>query len=118
MRPAIHRTFLVLCVALIVPAAFSWGGCMQRGAQGAAFSSSGGMDSGLATAAQEPGCIDVNSASAEELMKLPGIGKVTAARIIEFRQRHGPFRRAQEIIIIHGLSERKYRKLAPFVCAR
>jgi competence protein ComEA len=68
--------------------------------------------------ASDQPCIDLNSATAEELMRLPGVGKVTAAKIIEFRERHGPFRRPQDIIIIHGLSERKYRKLAEFVCAR
>jgi competence protein ComEA len=49
-------------------------------------------------------------------MQLPGIGEVMSRKIIEHRERHGPFRRPEEIIIIEGFSERKYRALAGLVC--
>lgn len=61
-------------------------------------------------------CINLNTATAEELTGLPKVGEVLARRIIEHRERNGPFRRPQDIIIIDGFSERKYRALAPLVC--
>jgi DNA uptake protein ComE-like DNA-binding protein len=49
-------------------------------------------------------------------MRLPGVGEVLARRIISYREQRGPLRRPQEIIIIDGFSERKYRALADLVC--
>lgn len=61
-------------------------------------------------------CVNLNTATAEVLERLPGIGEVTARKIIEYREQNGPFRRPQEIIIIEGFSERKYRAIADLVC--
>jgi competence ComEA-like helix-hairpin-helix protein len=61
-------------------------------------------------------CVNLNTASAEELERLPGIGEMTARKIIEYRVQNGPFRRPEEIIIIEGFSERKYRAIADLVC--
>ena len=61
-------------------------------------------------------CVNLNTATAEELMKLPGIGEVMSRRVIEYRERGGPFRRPQDVIIIEGFSERKYRAIAELVC--
>ena len=67
------------------------------------------------TEPNEP-CLNLNLATASELIKLPGIGEVMAKRIIDYRERHGRFRRPEEIIIIEGFSERKYRTIARMVC--
>ncbi len=65
---------------------------------------------------QSVSCVNLNKASAEEIKALPGIGDVMAEKIIEYRKRHGGFRRPQELIIIEGFSEKKYRALADLVC--
>ncbi len=61
-------------------------------------------------------CVNLNTATAEELERLPGIGEAMARKVIEYREQNGPFRRPEEIIIIDGFSERKYRAIADVVC--
>lgn len=61
-------------------------------------------------------CVNLNTATAEELATLPGIGGVIAKRVLDYRERHGRFRRPEEIIIIEGFSERKYRAIVGMIC--
>jgi competence protein ComEA len=61
-------------------------------------------------------CLNINTATAEELEKLPGIGKVIAERILAYRHKHGPYARPEDIIIIDGIGEKKYRAIAEFIC--
>ena len=58
-----------------------------------------------------PQLININTASANELETLPGIGKIFAARIIEHRERYGPFRKPEHLIIVRGISDRRFRGL-------
>ena len=62
-----------------------------------------------------PDRVDLNSAPAAELRRLPGVGPTLAARIIEHRQKHGPFRRPQDVIIVRGMSAARYRQIAHLV---
>lgn len=59
----------------------------------------------------------INRASREELEKLPGIGPALAARIIEHRERHGPFRRVEHLLIVRGISERRFREIRALITA-
>ena len=61
--------------------------------------------------------VPLNRASREELEALPGIGPALAARIVEQRERYGPFRRAEHLMLVRGVSERRFRQLRPFVSA-
>lgn len=49
------------------------------------------------------GLIDLNTAGAEELKTLSGIGDVLAERIIAYREENGPFRRVEEITRVNGI---------------
>src|SRR5713226_9020494 len=71
--------------------------------------------SGRESRPQQP-CLNLNIATAEELIKLPGVGGVMAKRIIDYRERRGRLRRPEEITVIEGFSERKYRAIAALVC--
>jgi competence protein ComEA len=51
----------------------------------------------------EPPRIDLNTAGAEELATLPGIGPVLAARIVAYRDAHGPFRSLGELDDVAGI---------------
>jgi competence ComEA-like helix-hairpin-helix protein len=59
--------------------------------------------------------ININTASRAELEHLPGIGAGLATRIIEHRERHGAFRRVEHLIIVRGISQRRFESLRPFV---
>ena len=59
--------------------------------------------------------VNINDATREELERLPGIGPALAARIVEHRERHGRFRRAEHLMMVRGISERRFRQLRPYV---
>jgi len=52
--------------------------------------------------------ININTASAKELEALPGIGKGLAQRIVEHRQKYGPFARPEYLIMVRGISEHRF----------
>jgi competence ComEA-like helix-hairpin-helix protein len=58
---------------------------------------------------QRASLINLNSASAQELEKLPGVGQVIAERILAHRQQYGPFRRVEHLLMVRGISDRKFR---------
>lgn len=55
--------------------------------------------------AREP--IDINTAAAEELQELTGIGPALAQAIVDYRAEHGPFRSADELLEVSGIGEAK-----------
>ena len=61
--------------------------------------------------------IDINTAPANELETLPGIGKSLAARIIEHRDKYGPFRRPEHLIIVRGISDKRFRTIRDLITA-
>jgi competence protein ComEA len=57
------------------------------------------------------GPININTASAAELEALPGVGPKTAARIVEYRQKNGPFKKIEDVMNVRGLGEKNFLKL-------
>src|ERR1700704_3875971 len=62
-------------------------------------------------AAPATAVVNINPASAAELDSLPGIGAKTAARIIEYRQKNGPFKKIEELMNVRGVGEKNFLKL-------
>ena len=60
--------------------------------------------------------VNINTASAEELQALPGVGPATAAAIVEERERNGPFASPEDIMRVSGIGEKKYQKMQAMIC--
>lgn len=59
--------------------------------------------------------ISINEAAGEDLERLPGIGPVIAARIIEYRKQHNGFRSIEELTSVKGVGKKTIEKLKPYV---
>jgi competence protein ComEA len=59
------------------------------------------------------GMVNLNTATVADLEGLPGIGAKTAARIIEYRQKNGPFKKVEELMNVRGVGEKNFLKLKP-----
>jgi competence protein ComEA len=69
---------------------------------------------GAARSAAKPAStaiVNLNTASASDLENLPGIGAKTAARIVEYRQKNGAFKKIEELMNVRGLGEKNFLKL-------
>ena len=61
--------------------------------------------------------LDLNRATREELMELPGIGEVMADRILDYRREHGPFSAVEELLNVSGIGPKKLGVLLEYVIA-
>lgn len=62
-----------------------------------------------------PGRLDLNAATVEQLDGLPGVGPVTAQRILDWRNRNGRFARVEQLREIEGIGERRFGQLRELV---
>ena len=60
--------------------------------------------------------IDINSATLQELMALPGIGEVLAQRIIDYRAEHGSFESIEGIMEVTGISDKRFEDVKDLIC--
>ena len=60
--------------------------------------------------------VNINTAGAEELDSLPGVGPSTASAIIEDREANGPFASIEDIMRVSGIGEKKFEKLKSSIC--
>lgn len=59
--------------------------------------------------------ININTASAGELVKLSGIGETKAAAIIKYRNEHGDFKSVDEIVNVSGIGEKTLKNIRDFI---
>ncbi len=78
-----------------------------------------GISAGVASAAAAPkapaGKVNINTATASQLTELPCVGEKLAARIVEFRQKQGPFKSTQELMNVKGIGEKNLQKLQQYL---
>lgn len=59
--------------------------------------------------------VDLNTAEAEELATLPGIGEGLAKRIVDYRTEHGPFEGPEGLLEVSGIGEKKLEELRDYI---
>jgi competence protein ComEA len=62
-----------------------------------------------------PPVIDINRASAQDFEKLPGIGPVIAGQIVAYREKHGPFRRVQDLLAVRRIGHKTWKEIRPYL---
>jgi competence protein ComEA len=90
-----YKQFVALCVALLVIFAFLgpvWG--------------------------QEAERVNINKASAQELAKLKKVGPKYAVRIVEYRQKYGPFKLTEELMEVPGIGPGTYNRIKDQIIAQ
>ena len=67
---------------------------------------------------QEIEKININEASAQELAKLQQVGPRCAVRIVEYRQKYGPFKLTEELMEIPGIGPGTYERIKDHIIAQ
>ena len=57
--------------------------------------------------------LDLNTATAQDLDALPGIGPALAQRIVDYRAAHGPFRTVEDLLQVSGIGPKKLNNIKP-----
>ena len=58
---------------------------------------------------------DLNTATLKQLEELPGVGPVTAHEILNFREKSGPFKSVNDLLVIPRISKKRLDKIRPYV---
>ena len=64
----------------------------------------------------EKSLININTATKEQLMQLAGIGESRALSIISYREKHGEFKKIEDIMKISGIKEAAFEKIKDYIC--
>jgi len=82
---------------------------------GVAAQTQAAQDTPRSVTASASAPLNLNSASVAQLEALPGIGRATAERIVEYRQKNGGFKKAEDLMNVRGIGEKSFLKLKPLV---
>lgn len=108
-RPRVDLTGLNLARPLVDGEQVVVGAPIAAGAVGAGAAAgpagAAGVDAG--------GKVNLNTASGAQLEELPGVGPVTAAAIVAFREEHGPFASVDQLLDVSGIGEATLAEIAP-----
>jgi competence protein ComEA len=83
--------------------------------EGVAPRAEGAASNPSAASIQGGALVNINTADASELQTLPGVGEVTARKIIESREQEGPFATPDDVKRVSGIGEKKYAALSDLI---
>ena len=66
---------------------------------------------GSATKSEPTSKVNLNTANAEQLATLPGVGPALAGRIVEYRQKSGAFHSTKDVMNVKGIGEKNFAKI-------
>lgn len=107
---AVCALFLIACVAVFVTNLVPRGGYEVLTERAPAVVES--------AKPSESELVDINSASVEELVTLPGIGRSLAERIVEYRETNGAFGSPADIMQVKGIGEGIYSNISDYITAK
>jgi competence ComEA-like helix-hairpin-helix protein len=59
--------------------------------------------------------VNINSATLDQLVALPGIGPATAEKILEYRKNNGPFQSTEDLLEVSGIGPKKLAQIRPYI---
>ncbi len=62
--------------------------------------------------------LNLNTATAEQLEAIPGIGPVLAQRIVEYRKTHGKFQSVDDLLEVQGIGQKRLENMRPYVVVK
>jgi competence protein ComEA len=84
---------------------------VESAAESTPAAASGDPPADAGVRAEPDGRINLNTATADELVQLPGIGESKARAIVEYRERHGRFKNPEELMQVKGIGAKTYENL-------
>jgi len=66
-------------------------------------------------AAEGEAVVNINTADTEALMLLPRVGPSVAQRIVEFRDKNGKFKAAEDLMLVRGVGEKTFELIKPYI---
>jgi competence protein ComEA len=101
---------IVLCTLLVAPAVSAQAKPASARAPGAAAAGPAASEAPAVS-----GVLNLNTASAEELTRLPGVGPSRAQAIVELRTRMKGFKSLEDLMRVRGIGRKTFRKLEPML---
>lgn len=118
-KPRIHILIVVTCIFAAFVAGFFAGRNMNRTpVQISALPTTAAVTEASEETSPEPtepAIIDINTASAELLETLPGVGPVLAQRIIDYRTEYGPFQTVGDLTNVSGIGTKKLEAILDLI---